>query len=117
MDDIICRRGDKCRFVVKIGNGTVPLDTRFDKARFQVRDSWALTVPALIAVDETSGIAFDYAGSSVTVEIGALATSGINVRAPKNVPAQLRLYNSQDPNDRISWVIGFMLLPSAVSDD
>lgn len=116
MDDILCRKGDKCRFVVQIGDGTLPLDPRYDRAKFEVRA--APNMPdALIQVDETSGITLDYAASKVVVELGATQTKAIPLPLPRNAVSQLRLYNSSDADDRISWLIGFVVLPSVISDD
>lgn len=116
MDDILCRRGDKCRFVATIGDGTLALDARYDRARFWVRETLN-TTDVLIQVDETSGVLIDHAASKVTVELGATKTETIPLPLPRNAVSQLRLYNSSDPDDRISWLIGFVILPSVIDDE
>lgn len=118
MDALVCRRGDTCSFVATLGSGDVPLDTRYDKARFVVREAPAdCEFPALVDIDETSGIDFDYPNSKITVQIGAQVTKALPENLPRSVAAQLRIYNSTNPNDRISWIIPFVVIPSVICND
>lgn len=116
MDDqtILCRQGDTCRFIAHIGDGTNPLATRYDKARFVVKDAGEVTGISLIDVNETNGISFDYVNSQVIVALGAQLTGSVSLPLPRKVFSQLRLYNSSDINDRISWAIDFVFLPSGI---
>lgn len=113
MANINCRKGDTCVFTVNI---TGTLDPRYDQARFQVRDAWDATKPTLLSVNETSGITIDHAAAKVVIVIGASATDQLIVPFPRDVAAQLRLYASTDPDDRISWPIQFRLLPEVIDD-
>ena len=117
MVEVICQRGDTCRFTLQLASGPGGLNRRYDKARFQARNTWDVNTPAIISVDETSGITIDYGNATVTVVIGASLTEKLIVTSARNVPAQLRLYNSADPDDRISWIIRFLLLPAAIDDE
>jgi hypothetical protein len=111
---IKCRKGDPCSFNVHVTTG---LSTDYTRAKFQVRDAWDEEAAALIAVDESAGIAFDYDNDIITVSIGATLTDSLPVlNKAREVAAQLRLYNAADTNDRISWPIPFMLLPEVIVD-
>lgn len=114
---IVCRKGDTCRFTVQIGEENAGLDPRFDRARFTVRDAWENHYPTLLSVSEGDGIEFDYTSGIVTVTIGAELTKLLHVTKPRGVAAQLRLYNSNDANDRISWPIKFLLTPTVIGDE
>lgn len=115
MNKILCRKGDACSFFVSVSGG-MPLDTRYDKARFQVREAWDSARPLLLAVDDTTGITIDHANARVQVVIGAQATQSLGVTAPRIVAAQLRLYNSADADDCLSWPIEFVLMPAVISN-
>ncbi len=112
---IKCRKGDPCRFVVAVSTG---IDVKYSRAKFQVRDDWDETLTELLAVDETSGITIT-AGTPGQVEvfIGATLTDALPVlRQSREVAAQLRLYNPDDGDDRVSWPIPFLLLPEVIVD-
>lgn len=115
MNKILCRKGDACSFVVNVSGGT-PLDTRYDRAKFQVREAWDNARPLLLAVDETNGITIDHANAQIRIVVGAQATNLLSVTAPRSVAAQVRLYNSADANDCLSWPIEFSLLPAVIKD-
>lgn len=111
-----CRRGDACNFKAHV-KAPGELDAAYTLARFQVRDAFDDTADAIIAVDETTGVTFDYPNNDVYVSIGATLTGAIDVGTePREVAALLRLYNPLDPDDVISWRIPFVLLPDAIDD-
>lgn len=110
---ILCRKGDACPFVVK---GMGPINARYDRARFQVREAWDLSRPVLLSADETNGITIDYDNQEVRIVLGAVQTRTLAITAPKKAAAQLRLFNSSDPDDCLSWPIEFLLHPTAVNN-
>lgn len=110
-----CRKGDPCTFEARVSTG---IDARYTRARLVVRDAWDETLPALIAIDETSGITIDHDASRVLVVIGATRTDALPaLRQSRQVAAQLRLENAVDPDDRVSYAIPFELLPEIIGHD
>lgn len=110
-----CRKGDPCRFIATVKTG---VDVRYTRARFQVREDWDDSSTLLLSVDETNGITIT-PGTPGTVEvvIGATATDALPTSPqPRQVAAQLRLYNDADANDRMSWPIPFELQPDVIDD-
>jgi len=115
-----CRRGDSCAFVFNFAERwptEIPAD--YTTARFEVREIADDTTTALIAIDENSGVTINHGDSTVSVLIGATVTEALPVVSlVKQVHAQLRLYSSIDPDDRLSWVVPrFLLLPDGVDDE
>lgn len=111
---IKCRKGDPCRFSVRVRGG---IGTQYTRARFQARDAWDESLPALLHVDQDTGVQIDHGEGVVTVAIGATLTDALPMlRQPREVAAQLRLYNPLDADDRVSFPIPFRLLPDAIAD-
>lgn len=111
-----CRKGDPCSFSASVKSG---IDPRYTKAKFQVRDTWDETKPALLSVDETNGIVITPGTPGiVTVLIGATKTDLIPaLDQDREVAALLRLYNGVDDDDRMSFAIPFVLRPDVITDD
>jgi hypothetical protein len=109
-----CRKGDPCSFEARVSTG---IDARYTRARFHVREAWDEASPLLLSADETSGITIDHSDSRVLVVIGATKTAQLPpLRQPRQVAAQLRLYNADDADDRVSYAIPFELLPAVIVD-
>lgn len=107
---VVCSKGDRCDFDAAYADG---IDAKYVTAKFEVRERWDESLPALIALDETTGVTIDHVAGVVSVAIGADITALLPVRnAPQVVAAQLRLY--ADAQDRISIAIPFVLMPEAI---
>ncbi len=114
MSVIKCRKGDPCRFTVRVRGG---IGAQYTLARFQVRDAWDESLPALLSADQDSGVQIDHGAGVVRISIGATLTDALPIlRQPRDVAAQLRLYNPADPDDRVSFAIPFRLRPDGIVD-
>lgn len=110
---ITCRKGDVCGFTVTVTDGGI--GAQYTKAKFQVRTQWNDVLPALLSVDETSGISIDYVANVVTIVIGATQTETLPITSITTLAALLRLYDPTNPDDAVSWPIPFQALPDAIS--
>jgi hypothetical protein len=111
---IKCRKGDPCNFTV-----TFPgvLTSAFTQAKFQARETFSEDGTAVVSIDETSGISFDYPNEQVIVQIPVSVTEAIAVGTKqREVPALLRVYDPLDADAVFSLAIPFLLLPETVDD-
>lgn len=112
ISSIFCRKGDACAFVVTVQGG---IDAAYTKAKFQVRTRFDDTLPLLLGASEADGITIDHVAGTIAVTMGALKTGTLPVVQPTPVAAQLRLTSGVDPNDAVSWIIPFTILPELIA--
>jgi len=113
-DRVKCRKGLPCSFTVRFEAG---IGAQYTEAKFQVRDEFTESSTLRLSATEADGISIDHGTGIVSISLGATKTEAMEELSQERVmAAELRLYDPNNPDDRMGAPIPFLFLPEAIDD-
>lgn len=114
-DRVKCRKGLPCSFTVRFEAG---IGAQYTEAKFQVRDEFGESSTLRLEATQGDGITITPGTPGVVeISIGATKTELMEeLSAERVMAAELRLYDPNNPDDRMGAPIPFVFLPEVIDD-